>query len=293
MSEVTRQIASLETENSALKIGTVEPQSNKSKHKKNKFKNQSYAEEVSLDDVVDMTTDITYITKDDDGARASFKYEEEEERSISEGYDHDDRGEEEDENNNNGEEENRCTVQQTTRYEMPSYHAERYQTLSSTNSVSTRTSLSSTQTQPKLSLSIPTASAAPFQAPDSLSRSTEREESVQADGTRVTKYRNGTIKLVRPSGDTEVRFVNGDVKLRNASDGSTKYYYASAQTTHTSHPDGREVYEFPNKQVFEYICGIHLTLTLYCRKKHTIATEKKKYCFLTVHTRQCILTEFR
>jgi len=46
-----------------------------------------------------------------------------------------------------------------------------------------------------------------------------------------------------------VRFANGDVKTSEPS-GATIYYYAAADTTHTTDPRRRvEVFEFPNGQV--------------------------------------------
>ncbi|TNN53489.1 Centromere protein J [Liparis tanakae] len=45
-----------------------------------------------------------------------------------------------------------------------------------------------------------------------------------------------------------VTFFNGDIK-QILEDGKVVYYYAAAQTTHTTHPSGVEVFHFPNKQI--------------------------------------------
>lgn len=46
-----------------------------------------------------------------------------------------------------------------------------------------------------------------------------------------------------------VRFVNGDLKRVEGGTGVVVYTYAEARTTHTMHPSGLEVFEFPNGQV--------------------------------------------
>lgn len=46
-----------------------------------------------------------------------------------------------------------------------------------------------------------------------------------------------------------VRFVNGDLKRVEGGTGVVIYTYAAARTTHTMHPSGLEVFEFPNGQV--------------------------------------------
>lgn len=75
-----------------------------------------------------------------------------------------------------------------------------------------------------------------------------RIEEMLPNGTKVIRYKNGTLKEVDPSGSSIVRFLNGDSKQYQADSGVIVYYYALADTTHTTHPDGLEVYEFPNKQ---------------------------------------------
>lgn len=47
-----------------------------------------------------------------------------------------------------------------------------------------------------------------------------------------------------------VRFVNGDLKRVEGGTGVVVYTYAAARTTHTMHPSGLEVFEFPNGQVW-------------------------------------------
>mmetsp|Transcript_12067 Transcript_12067/g.18015 ORF Transcript_12067/g.18015 Transcript_12067/m.18015 type:complete len:599 (-) Transcript_12067:245-2041(-) len=69
------------------------------------------------------------------------------------------------------------------------------------------------------------------------------------DGRQVISYRNGTQKEVLPDGTTTVRFANGDLKTSYANQCKETYFYAATQTTHTTHRDGLEIYEFPNKQV--------------------------------------------
>jgi centromere protein J len=68
------------------------------------------------------------------------------------------------------------------------------------------------------------------------------------EGVQVTRYSNGTVKRIHPDGQQEVLFLNGDTKRTHCS-GMVVYYYANAQTTHTTYVDGSEVYEFPNSQV--------------------------------------------
>ncbi|XP_054475074.1 uncharacterized protein si:ch211-140l13.3 [Anoplopoma fimbria] len=54
-----------------------------------------------------------------------------------------------------------------------------------------------------------------------------------------------------PSADQKtktVTFLNGDIK-HILEDGKVVYYYAGSQTTHTTHPNGLEVFHFPNKQI--------------------------------------------
>jgi hypothetical protein len=86
--------------------------------------------------------------------------------------------------------------------------------------------------------------------PANVVNSAGRTEELLPDGRRVVQYRNGTQKELLPSGESVVRFVNGDSKTTGVgSSGVVVYYYAQANTTHTTYTDGLEVYEFPNNQV--------------------------------------------
>ncbi|XP_025050116.1 T-complex protein 10A homolog isoform X1 [Alligator sinensis] len=74
-------------------------------------------------------------------------------------------------------------------------------------------------------------------------------EEVLTDGRRVITFRNGTKKEI--SADkrmTVVSFFNGDVK-KIMPDQRVIYFYADAQTTHTTYPTGLEVLQFPNNQI--------------------------------------------
>jgi hypothetical protein len=78
---------------------------------------------------------------------------------------------------------------------------------------------------------------------------TNRSEEVRPDGTRVIRYRNGTSKELHPNGKSLVKFTNGDTKLTEASSGKVIYFYSQANTSHTTYPDGLELFQFPNGQV--------------------------------------------
>jgi hypothetical protein len=41
----------------------------------------------------------------------------------------------------------------------------------------------------------------------------------------------------------------GDIKLTEALTGKIVYFYHEANTKHTTYPNGKEIYEFPNGQV--------------------------------------------
>ncbi|MBN3322792.1 CENPJ protein, partial [Atractosteus spatula] len=75
-------------------------------------------------------------------------------------------------------------------------------------------------------------------------------EKVLKSGIRVIVFPNGTQKEVMADGMSSVKvtFFNGDVKQILA-DQRVVYYYADAQTTHTTYPDGLEVLQFPNNQI--------------------------------------------
>ncbi|CAN0590540.1 unnamed protein product, partial [Ectocarpus sp. 12 AP-2014] len=74
-------------------------------------------------------------------------------------------------------------------------------------------------------------------------------EHVLRDGRRVILFANGTQKETLPDGGCVVRFANGDLKRVEGETGVVIYTYAAARTTHTMHPSGLEVFEFPNGQV--------------------------------------------
>jgi len=79
-----------------------------------------------------------------------------------------------------------------------------------------------------------------------------RAEEILPDGKKLVKYKNGTQKEIDEAGNSLVRFLNGDTKSVNVVSGVVVYYYAQADTTHTTFKDGLEVYEFPNKQVHTF-----------------------------------------
>ncbi len=83
-----------------------------------------------------------------------------------------------------------------------------------------------------------------------------RTEETLPDGKKLIKYKNGTQKEIDETGNSLVRFLNGDTKSVNATNGVVVYYYAQADTTHTTFKDGLEVYEFPNKQVFHVLFAL-------------------------------------
>ena len=87
------------------------------------------------------------------------------------------------------------------------------------------------------------------QTPDPhLVTSTSIEALGSAEGKRIISYSNGTTKETLPDGTARVSFANGDIKTTYIHQNVTIYYYAAAETTHTTHPDGLEVFQFANKQ---------------------------------------------
>jgi len=97
----------------------------------------------------------------------------------------------------------------------------------------------------------PPSTAAPSTAAPSTAASAPGSDKIERkfpDGRVVTWYSNGTHKERRPDGSTCVRFSNGDVK-RTSADGAVTYFYESAKTTHSTFPNGDEVFEFPSGQV--------------------------------------------
>ncbi|KAF7475861.1 hypothetical protein GHT09_013180 [Marmota monax] len=70
-------------------------------------------------------------------------------------------------------------------------------------------------------------------------------EQTLSDGRTIVTFPNGTKKEISADRKTiTTRFYNGDVKKI--------YYYAEAQTTHTTYPNGVEVVQFPNKQTEKF-----------------------------------------
>ena len=85
------------------------------------------------------------------------------------------------------------------------------------------------------------------------SDSRKRTEVVTDDGRRIVTYRNKTVKETLPDGRAIVKYTNGDTMTTDQSNGTVVYFYAQAGTTHTTLPDGTNVYEFPNKQIEEHL----------------------------------------
>jgi len=81
-------------------------------------------------------------------------------------------------------------------------------------------------------------------------------ERVCPDGSREILFTNGTRKQISSDGQTIiVSFFNGDIK-QILPDGRVVYYYADAQTTHTTYADGLQIFQFTNGQVEKhYIDG--------------------------------------
>ena len=105
----------------------------------------------------------------------------------------------------------------------------------------------------------------------------KRTEEVLPDGRRLISYRNGTRKEMLPTGETLVRFVNGDSKTTGSgSSGVVVYYYAQADTTHTTYKDGLEVYEFPNKQVLR---ALHLLCFVLFNSKESVFNHSQTFLY--------------
>ncbi|XP_060785293.1 centromere protein J isoform X2 [Neoarius graeffei] len=82
-------------------------------------------------------------------------------------------------------------------------------------------------------------------------------EKIFPDGGRLTIFPNGTRKEVSADGlSVRVSFFNGDIK-EIMPDQRVIYYYAQAQTTHTTYPDGLEVLQFPNNQIEKHFIDGH------------------------------------
>lgn len=74
-------------------------------------------------------------------------------------------------------------------------------------------------------------------------------EKILKNGCHVILFPNGTRKEASADGTSvTVTFFNGDIK-RVMPDQTVIYYFADAQTTHTTYPDGLEVLHFSNGQI--------------------------------------------
>lgn len=128
--------------------------------------------------------------------------------------------------------------------------------------------------QPRINDSSSTTGGTSHASSDGQSKQSadpNRIEEILPNGTKVIRYKNGTLKEIDPSGSSIVRFLNGDSKQYKADSGVVVYYYALADTTHTTHPDGLEIYEFPNKQascasavVLNSKSNCHLSIDIHC-----------------------------
>ncbi|EKG05441.1 hypothetical protein TCSYLVIO_003481 [Trypanosoma cruzi] len=76
-----------------------------------------------------------------------------------------------------------------------------------------------------------------------LGENPNKRELLYRSGKREIHYVNGTRKVILPSGHVVLYFTNGDIK-RTFPSGKSTYWYAVAQTTHTQHADGVQVFEF-------------------------------------------------
>ena len=72
-------------------------------------------------------------------------------------------------------------------------------------------------------------------------------EKIYPNGTKLISFGDGSRKEVYADGHTVVRFYNGDIK-QTFPNRQVIYYYAEAETTHTTFPDGLEILEFANGQ---------------------------------------------
>jgi len=83
---------------------------------------------------------------------------------------------------------------------------------------------------------------------EEMQHSDGKVEKIYSNGAREILFANGTRKQVSKDGQSIiVSFFNGDMK-QILSDQRVVYYYAEAQTTHTTYPDGLEILQFPNQQ---------------------------------------------
>jgi len=91
---------------------------------------------------------------------------------------------------------------------------------------------------------------------DQVQHADGKVERVCPDGSREILFTNGTRKQISSDGRTIiVSFFNGDIK-QILPDSRVVYYYADAQTTHTTYADGLQIFQFANGQVEKhYIDG--------------------------------------
>ncbi|XP_041348102.1 centromere protein J-like [Gigantopelta aegis] len=74
-------------------------------------------------------------------------------------------------------------------------------------------------------------------------------ERTYTNGAREILFSNGTRKEISSDGQSiVVSFFNGDIK-QIFPDQRVVYFYADAQTTHTTYPDGLEILQFQNNQI--------------------------------------------
>ena len=80
-----------------------------------------------------------------------------------------------------------------------------------------------------------------------------KKEKRYPDGKRMLWFRNGTIKEILRDGSSTVKFANGDIKKTHSDTGLVVYFYASANTTHTTYNNGVEIFEFPRQSDHSYL----------------------------------------
>ena len=83
-------------------------------------------------------------------------------------------------------------------------------------------------------------------------------------GRRQLWFRNGTEKEIGNDGSATVRFANGDIKKTHSDTGLVVYFYASANTTHTTYGNGVEIFEFPNGQVRLCVVVVVILMFFWC-----------------------------
>ncbi|XP_011373771.1 centromere protein J isoform X1 [Pteropus vampyrus] len=105
-------------------------------------------------------------------------------------------------------------------------------------------------------------------------------EKVYESGCRVILFPNGTRKEVSADGKTvTVTFFNGDVK-QVLPDQRVIYYYAAAQTTHTTFPGGLEVLHFSSGQIEKHFPDGRKEITFPDRTvKHVFADGQEESAF--------------